>query len=205
MCTYDVTSPDQLPLNYFLFSLFFILFFVILHFSVMSSSLSIPIPPFHFDNDDDDNDPPFYTPPIIPDHLFFFADQPTLTSTHPPYPSSSVQLPLPILIPPSSPIPRSERDRSSDDPFPTANFSLDLALNDEGLSALEKIYIFTVSQNSFHRVFIVHAIPSFLDQVTPFEAKKYVLPLVATLAVDQGSFSSPRLIRVPYNPFKRSP
>lgn len=38
----------------------------------------------------------------------------------------------------------------------------------------------------WHRVFISHALPSFLAQVTPLEAVEYVLPLLPSLAMDEG-------------------
>lgn len=38
-----------------------------------------------------------------------------------------------------------------------------------------------------HRVFISHALPSFLAQVAPLEAVEYVLPLLPSLAMDEGA------------------
>ncbi|OSX65087.1 hypothetical protein POSPLADRAFT_1167264 [Postia placenta MAD-698-R-SB12] len=57
----------------------------------------------------------------------------------------------------------------------------------DGLSALEKIYLFSRSHAGFHRVFIVHALPRYLDvdHVTPAEAVEYVLPLLNGLALDE--------------------
>ena len=86
----------------------------------------------------------------------------------------------------------------------------------EGLSALEKIYLFSRSRASFQRVFIAHALPGFLraasadrsrnnqqsdsatatqpqegladaDVITPAEAVEYVLPLLNGLAMDDGA------------------
>ncbi|KAA1474907.1 ARM repeat-containing protein [Dentipellis sp. KUC8613] len=62
--------------------------------------------------------------------------------------------------------------------------TLDLCFDDEGLSTLEKIYLFSRSQASFHKVYIAHAMPSILPQVTPLEAVEYVLPLLSGLAMD---------------------
>lgn len=71
----------------------------------------------------------------------------------------------------------------------------------EGLNALEKIYLFSRSRASFHRVFIVHALPRYLgaedaeigypsreqvDQISPEDAVEYVLPLLNGLALDEG-------------------
>ncbi|TFK91222.1 ARM repeat-containing protein [Polyporus arcularius HHB13444] len=70
----------------------------------------------------------------------------------------------------------------------------------EGCNALEKIYLFSRSQASFHRVFIAHALPRYLlgadipaaevsneviEQITPSEAVEYVLPLLNGLAMDE--------------------
>ncbi|KAI0065473.1 ARM repeat-containing protein, partial [Artomyces pyxidatus] len=58
--------------------------------------------------------------------------------------------------------------------------------DDEGLSTLEKIYLFSRSQANFHnRVFITHAMPSILPQVSAVEAVEYVLPLLNGLAMDE--------------------
>ncbi|KAJ6630685.1 armadillo-type protein [Mycena sp. CBHHK59/15] len=75
-------------------------------------------------------------------------------------------------------------DMSVEEAFPTAEIPIDL-FDDEGLSALEKIYLFARSESVFHRLYIVHALPSFLEQVTPQEAIGYVLPLVPGLAKDE--------------------
>ncbi|KAJ7172587.1 armadillo-type protein [Mycena filopes] len=89
---------------------------------------------------------------------------------------------LHISIPPGSPQ-NTHADLPVEDAFPTGEIPIDL-VDDEGLSALEKIYLFARSQSVFHRVYIVHALPSFLQQVTPQEAIEYVLPLVPCLAMD---------------------
>ncbi|GBE82030.1 hypothetical protein SCP_0404060 [Sparassis crispa] len=70
----------------------------------------------------------------------------------------------------------------------------------DGLSALEKIYLFSRSPSGFHRVFIAHALPRYLgsdaasdaqypsreeaEQISPGEAVEYVLPLLNGLAMD---------------------
>jgi len=89
---------------------------------------------------------------------------------------------LHISIPTGSPQNTAD-DLPVEDAFPTAEIPIDL-VDDEGLSALEKIYLFARSQSVFHRLYIVHALPSFLQQVTPQEAIEYVLPLVPCLAMD---------------------
>ncbi|KAL5529223.1 hypothetical protein ACEPAG_5197 [Sanghuangporus baumii] len=61
----------------------------------------------------------------------------------------------------------------------------DLCFDDEGLSALEKIYLFARSNASFHRVFISRSLLSFLPDVPPNEAVEYVIPLMNCLAMDE--------------------
>lgn len=77
---------------------------------------------------------------------------------------------------------------STDDAFPeTYEPPDDTTLDDEGLSTLERIYLYSRSKSSFHRVFIANALPELLEQVTPHEAIEYVLPLLNTLAMDDGT------------------
>jgi serine/threonine-protein phosphatase 4 regulatory subunit 1 len=112
-------------------------------------------------------------------------------------PFESAAPPSPCLLfytAPSSPL--SERTPSpppnpplppEDDPFPSADLTLDLPLDDDALSTLEKIYLYSQSRATFHRVYISHALPQFLNQVDPAEAVEYVLPLLSGLAMDPGS------------------
>ena len=82
-----------------------------------------------------------------------------------------------------------KRDSETDDAFPVAiDVAMDLVLDDEGLSPLEKIYLYSRSKASFHRIFIAHALPDYLHQITPQEAVEYVLPLLSGLAMDEGMF-----------------
>ncbi|PFH50675.1 hypothetical protein AMATHDRAFT_75468 [Amanita thiersii Skay4041] len=142
----------------------------------------IPLPPPQFSLPDPDHDQlspclQFHTAPSTPD------------------------LPSPNQIfytPPTSPLPDALlsprdlhdftpqlHDQSSDHcPSPPVDLAIDLALNDEGLSTLERIYLFSRSKTLFHRVFIAHALPAFLDEITPQEANEYVLPLLTGLAMD---------------------
>ncbi|KAJ3887155.1 armadillo-type protein [Lentinula edodes] len=84
---------------------------------------------------------------------------------------------IPHVLPPSSQSPFSLHT--------PPNESLDdTTLDDEGLSTLERIYLYSRSKSSFHRVFIASALPELLKQVTPHEAIEYVLPLLNTLAMD---------------------
>ncbi|KAF5381042.1 hypothetical protein D9615_003870 [Tricholomella constricta] len=123
-----------------------------------------------------DTSPQFHTAPSSPALLFYT----------PPTSPLDVPAPDPPPPPPSPPalhinIPT----HNTDDPFPTVDLAIDLALDDDGLSTLEKIYLFSRSKASFHRVFITHALPDFLRQVTPQEAIEYVLPLLSGLAMDE--------------------
>ncbi|KAJ4488082.1 armadillo-type protein [Lentinula aciculospora] len=75
--------------------------------------------------------------------------------------------------------------QATDDSFPELSESSDdTTLDDEGLSTLERIYLYSRSKSSFHRVYIASALPELLEQVTPHEAIEYVLPLLNTLAMD---------------------
>ncbi|KIM49226.1 hypothetical protein M413DRAFT_21488 [Hebeloma cylindrosporum] len=107
------------------------------------------------------------------------------------YPPTHISLPPPIVWsndPPSPDIyftPPTSPDVITDDPFPPpSDIAIDLAIDDDGLSTLEKIYLYSRSKAAFHRVFIVHALPAYLHNVTPQEAVEYVLPLLSGLAMD---------------------
>ncbi|KAF8831404.1 hypothetical protein HHX47_DHR1000743 [Lentinula edodes] len=95
------------------------------------------------------------------------------------YPSpSSMPSPENVVHYPASP-------QTTDDSFPETSEPVDdTTLDDEGLSTLERIYLYSRSKSSFHRVFIASALPELLKQVTPHEAIEYVLPLLNTLAMD---------------------
>lgn len=107
----------------------------------------------------------FYTPPSSPDVFFTPFTSPILSS--------------PPLNPPVSP-------PLTDLPFPSTELPIDLALDDGALSTLEKIYLFSRSKAIFHRIFIAHALPSYLNNVSPQDAIQYVLPLLSGLAMDDG-------------------
>ncbi|KDQ60720.1 hypothetical protein JAAARDRAFT_190873 [Jaapia argillacea MUCL 33604] len=67
--------------------------------------------------------------------------------------------------------------------------ALDLSFDDDSLSTLEKIYLFSQSKASFHRVYIAHTLVSFLPEVDPAEAVEYVLPLLTALVIDEAEDS----------------
>jgi len=122
--------------------------------------------------------PPPSAPRSSPDHTPYFTA-----------PSSPASPPDDLfLTPPSSPL-----SGTTDDSFPAVDLTIDVALDDDSLTALDKIYLFTTSKTTPHRVFIAHALPSFLHFVAPQDAIQYVLPLLNGLAMDQGNFPCPSL------------
>lgn len=137
---------------------------------------------------------PLDSPPLSPTLSFHTAPSTPVTSPQgedpPPDPP-----PLPIFVtsrPPSPPLinlPSIASVEIETIPPPEAlsspDFALDFTLDDEGLSTLEKIYLFSRSRSAHHRVFISHALPAFLAQVSPIEAVEYVLPLLPSLSVDE--------------------
>lgn len=87
---------------------------------------------------------------------------------------------------------------------PSGDLNIDFTEFDtEGYSALEKIYLFSRSRASFHRVFIAHALPRYLlgaetsttgfpseeatEHISPGDAVEYILPLLNGLATDEGA------------------
>lgn len=93
-----------------------------------------------------------------------------------------------IVLPQSSPSLSSPSPLSpppTDIPFPSSDFLLHLPLDDDALTTLEKIYLFSRSKATFHRIFIAHALPSYLNTVSPQDAVEYVLPLLSGLAMDE--------------------
>lgn len=63
-------------------------------------------------------------------------------------------------------------------------------LDDEGLTALEKIYLFSRSTFSWHRSYISKQLPYLIRDVPPTEAVDYVCPLLNGLGTDPGEFIS---------------
>ncbi|CAH7687280.1 armadillo-type protein [Phakopsora pachyrhizi] len=58
---------------------------------------------------------------------------------------------------------------------------------DNGLSTMEKIFLFAKSGNSYHRVIVSQRLPDLLEDVDITEAVEYVLPLLSGLASDEES------------------
>ncbi|TRM61890.1 hypothetical protein BD626DRAFT_433986 [Schizophyllum amplum] len=130
---------------------------------------------------------PFFTAPNSP-----MADTPAAQSPAQIMDSSPLRSLLsppavsaPPPVPPSAPLVSPANEVPPEDPFVASSEpGFELSLDDDNLSVLEKIYLFSRSKATFHRVFIAHALPSFLDQITPQEAVEYVLPLLSGLAMD---------------------
>ena len=145
-------------------------------------------------------------------------------SLPPPHPTTSTSTPSPPLLSQPTQDPVATSLASSFDPG-TSRINLDVSsaaatadslasssdphidftdVDTEGCSALEKIYLFSRSRASFHRVFIAHALPQYLlgaeptsseqpsqeiiERITPGEAVEYVLPLLNGLAMDEGAW-----------------
>lgn len=137
---------------------------------------------------------PLDSPPLSPTLSFHTAPSTPVTSPQgedpPPDPP-----PVPIFgssRPPSPPLINLPSIASVEietipplEALSSPDFALDFTLDDEGLSTLEKIYLFSRSRSAHHRVFISHALPAFLAQVSPIEAVEYVLPLLPSLSVDE--------------------
>ena len=94
----------------------------------------------------------------------------------------------PTPVPAPAPIVSPSAEAPPEEPFAVPpEPGMELSLDDDNLSVLEKIYLFSRSKATFHRVFIAHALPSFLEQISPQEAVEYVLPLLSGLAMDDGA------------------
>ncbi|KAF5391394.1 hypothetical protein D9757_001993 [Collybiopsis confluens] len=121
---------------------------------------------------------PHVLPPASSPSSFAFHTPPNL------YPPASYTSPNSATVLPQDHVSLLSTS-TTDDSFPeSSDFPEDSPLDDEGLSTLEKIYLYSRSKSSFHRVFIANALPELLEQVTPHEAIAYVLPLLNTLAMD---------------------
>ncbi|KAH7923518.1 hypothetical protein BV22DRAFT_1068634 [Leucogyrophana mollusca] len=149
-------------------------------------SLSPTASPSTRDNPFDSPPLTFYTPPSTPLTSPRAEDPPAASSEPAPELTVNVRPPSP---PPSNPRFPPQSDELETIPpldvLSSPDFALDFTLDDEGLSTLEKIYLFSRSRSAHHRIYISHALPTFLAQVTPLEAVEYVLPLLPSLAMDE--------------------
>ena len=127
----------------------------------------------------------FYTPPTSPNDKDSYFTPPTSPFADQPSRPAAPAAVIDSIVP----------EPDSEDVFPVASdLAIDLALDGESLSILEKIYLYSRSRAYYHRIFIVHKLSEYLDHVTSQEAVEYVLPLLSGLAMDEGlPFASPPL------------
>ncbi|KAF8654189.1 hypothetical protein AX16_003718 [Volvariella volvacea WC 439] len=118
---------------------------------------------------------PFAEP--VPSPALHFYTAPSSPQVDPPQTSPPVSPPLTTLS-------QEHRAQSPSEDDPLATSDIDLEMDDQTLTALEKIYLYSQSKSSFHRVYIARSLPEYLDLITPEEAIGYVLPLVRNLAID---------------------
>ena len=103
-----------------------------------------------------------------------------------------------------SSLPEEESPQNLNDSHVPVISSNDMFFDDDGLSALEKIYLYSRSSASFHRwtvkvflltsfwpiflerIFIARSLPVFLPDVSPSDAVEYVIPLINGLGMDDG-------------------
>lgn len=62
----------------------------------------------------------------------------------------------------------------------------EMFLDDEGLTPLEKIYLFSRSTAPVHRMYIAKQLPFLIQAVPPNEAIDFVVPLLNSLGTDEG-------------------
>ncbi|KAK7043588.1 hypothetical protein VNI00_008199 [Paramarasmius palmivorus] len=130
------------------------------------------------------------SPPPLP--ILHIAIPPQSQPSLPQYPFGNVSSPnaFPSLpqSQPQEPIPTPSIASIAQETFPDPpELPVDMVFDDEGLSTLEKIYLYSRSKASYHRVFIANVLPEWLEHVTPHDAVEYVLPLLNTLAMDEGA------------------
>lgn len=132
----------------------------------------------------------WYTPPTTPQNdlkvppaQHHASVQPSSESVPP---SAPLLVPQPGLKAPGEHAASGERSEGVDDAYPSIiDLAYDSGFDEEGLNTLEKIYLYSRSDSHIHRTFIAHALPTYLEQVSPQEAVEYVLPLIHNLAVDE--------------------
>ncbi|GJJ12075.1 hypothetical protein Clacol_006316 [Clathrus columnatus] len=128
-------------------------------------------------------------PPLSPPlDLKLFTPIPHYPNTHSPLSYSTIPTLSSSPPPPTSPVsndPPSRFPRDIHAPLPMNDLSLNVSLDDENLSSVERIYLLCISKETIHRVFIARSLHIFLPDVAPVEAVEYVLPHLNTLAVDE--------------------
>lgn len=61
----------------------------------------------------------------------------------------------------------------------------DITFDDEGLTTLERIFLLSRSEYSFHRAYAARVLGELLGDVDPCESVEYVIPLVSGFSVDE--------------------
>ncbi|KAG6850527.1 hypothetical protein H0H93_012143 [Arthromyces matolae] len=93
------------------------------------------------------------------------------------------------LTPPSTPYYTPPTSPHIDIPLPHLQDDLNddqIPLHDDpDLPTLERIYLFASSKASYHKIYITHALPQLILQISPHDAVHYVLPLLVGLAMDE--------------------
>lgn len=71
------------------------------------------------------------------------------------------------------------------DVLPTGEFQMDITFDDEGLNALERIFLLSQSDFGFHRAYVARVVGDLLEDVDPCESVEYVLPLLSGYSMDE--------------------
>jgi serine/threonine-protein phosphatase 4 regulatory subunit 1 len=71
------------------------------------------------------------------------------------------------------------------DVLPTGDYQMDITFDDEGLNALERIFLLSQSDFGFHRAYVARVLGDLLEDVDPCESVEYVLPLLNGYSVDE--------------------
>jgi serine/threonine-protein phosphatase 4 regulatory subunit 1 len=123
------------------------------------------------------------------------ADVPTITKVDDPRPSphpeQAVETPAtePMTTADSSIVTSQEVGDLSlvdeGDVLPTGDYQMDITFDDEGLNALERIFLLSQSDFGFHRAYVARVLGDLLEDVDPCESVEYVLPLLNGYSVDE--------------------
>jgi len=70
------------------------------------------------------------------------------------------------------------------DVLPTGELQMDITFDDEGLNALERIFLLSQSDFGFHRAYVARVVGDLLEDVDPCESVEYVLPLLSGYSMD---------------------
>ncbi|KAG8836042.1 hypothetical protein FRC17_010506 [Serendipita sp. 399] len=144
------------------------------------------------DEIDDSSDSSETTVPSVKQALDYFQDSgsdstPTgsspMHSEEEPVYSPAVYTP-PISIDPNRDPEAYDDQLVSDPDIAQMDEEQAMILEDERLTALEKIYLYSRSAHTFHRIYISKQLPFLIREVPPAEAVEYVCPLLNGLGTD---------------------